>query len=345
MNDSIQASSGLLLVDKAAGMTSHDVVARVRRELLRAHPHWDPRLGTGRRKGGGKGPRPPRFKCGHAGTLDPLATGLLLVLVGKGSRLSNFLMGMDKTYQATLKLGTATDSLDADGEVTATAPLPAGPEVLEACLPEFTGDILQVPPAVSALKHEGTPLYKLVRQGRELPELKARPVTIHQLFIKAVRWDVGEVDLRVGCSSGTYIRSLARDLAQAAGSEGHLTALRRSRIGPFAVEDALDRIMERDGQAMAAALRPLAEALPHRPSLVLDAEQAAFVRQGGQPVPSWLDGPWESPFQDEDTEAIFRMVDSDGCLVAVGCRESDPPAVRCAAVIPAQSGNPQEQDT
>ena len=343
MKDRIQASSGLLLVDKAAGMTSHDVVSRVRRELLRAHPHWDPRRATGRSRG--RGPRPPRFKCGHAGTLDPMATGLLLVLVGKGSRLSDFLMGMDKTYKATLKLGAATDTLDADGRVIATAPVPASVDALTSRLPEFTGDILQVPPAVSALKHEGTPLYKLVRQGRDLPELKARPVRIHRLEVTDVRWEVGEVDLLVDCGSGTYIRSLARDLAQAAGSEGHLTALRRTRTGPFVVEDGLDRVMERDGEAMAAVLRPLAAALAHRPSLVLETDRAAYVRQGGQPTADWLDGPWETPFQEGDEETIFRMVDAAGHLVAVGRREDDSPGARCVAVIPAAVEPSQEQDT
>ncbi|PIE75453.1 hypothetical protein CSA17_07410 [bacterium DOLJORAL78_65_58] len=162
--------------------------------------------------------------------------------------------------------------------------------------------------------------------------------------VTAVRWETQEVDLRVDCGSGTYIRSLARDLAQAAGTEGHLTALRRTRVGPFGVRDALDGIMEQDGAAMAAALRPLAQALPHRPSLLLDMERAAFVRQGGQPDAGWLDGPWETPFQEGRAEGIFRMVDTEGNLVAVGRRETDPPGARCVAVIPAAAEPSREQD-
>ncbi len=339
MDDRIQASSGLLLVDKPAGVTSHDVVAHVRRQLLRAFPDWDPRRGTGRR---GKGPRPPRFKCGHAGTLDPMATGLLLILVGKGSRLSNFLMGADKTYTATVRFGATTDTLDADGTITSTAAPPAGPEAVRAVLPEFTGEILQVPPAVSALKHEGTPLYKLVREGRELPELKARPVTIGQLEVVAERWSDQEMDFRVECSSGTYIRSLARDLAQAAGSEGHLTALRRTRVGAFCVENALAGIMECEGLEMANALRPLAAALPGTPSLVVSAERAAWLRQGGQPATDWLVGSWILPFQDEGTAGIFRMVDEAGALVAVA-RRDETGQVSTAAVIPSQFGAASEQ--
>lgn len=334
MSDRIQESSGLLVVDKPAGVTSHDVVAHVRRSLLAAFPHWDPRRGHRRRT---KGPRPPRFKCGHAGTLDPLATGVLLVLVGKGSRLSPFLMGMDKTYLATVRFGAATDTLDAEGEVTVTAPVPDDPELVLAVLDQFRGDILQVPPAVSALKHEGTPLYKLVRQGKPLPELQARPVTLHRLVVDAVRWDRAEMDLIVSCSSGTYVRSLARDLSQAAGSEGHLAALRRLSVGPFAVAEATDGVMDLTGEALAAALRPLAAALGHRPCLILDREQAAAIRQGGQPQAGWLEGPWETPFQEDDPEIIFRMVEANGGLVAVGEWRRDEGTVRSAAVIPGPS--------
>ncbi len=335
INHDVQVSSGLLLVDKPAGMTSHTVVARVRKALLMAHPHWDPRLhGGGKIKPGG--PRPPRFKVGHAGTLDPLATGLLLVLVGKGSRLSPFLMGLDKSYLATIKFGQATDSLDSDGVVVATAEVPQTPEVIQKNLDLFRGPILQVPPAISALKFQGQPLYKLVRQGKPLPELKARPVNISHLEIKDTRWNKAEMDLFVECTSGTYIRSLARDLAQASETEGHISALRRLTIGPFSVDNALGGIMDLDGEAMASALLPLSTALDHIPYLEVSAGQAASLRQGGQPEVSWMEhlsGKFEVSGK---VGSIFRMISPTGDLVAVGLVDEQTGEPKLATVIPTE---------
>lgn len=335
MTGSLKGSSGLLLVDKPAGVTSHTVVARVRKILLQNNPHWDPRRRAGKGKGKGAS-RPPRFKCGHAGTLDPLATGLLLVLVGKGSRLSSFLMGMDKSYLATVRFGIATDSLDADGQVTATAPIPDDPDKIIEQLPLFRGDILQVPPAVSALKFQGQPLYKLVRQGKPLPELKARPVTLSRLEVQDVRWQQAEMDLLVHCSSGTYIRSLARDLAQAAGTEGHLTALRRLDIGPFSVDDALSGIMTDDGQELAGKILSLSQALPHVPALLVNPEQAAALRQGTQPEASWWGGGLDVGFQDGSLSPIFRLVNEADELIAVGRLDEETGAPMLVAVIPGE---------
>ncbi len=236
MSQGVQNSSGLLLVDKPTGVTSHTVVAHVRKSLLRAFPQWDPRQRPGRKKIKG-GPRPPRFKCGHAGTLDPLATGLLLILVGKASRLSPFLMGMDKSYLATVQFGEATDSLDSDGEVVASAAVPADPGIIVEQLSQFRGDILQVPPMISALKHEGQPLYKLVRQGKPLPELKARPVTISNFEVKDTRWSEAQMDFLVDCTSGTYIRSLGAMIAERLGVPGTLCSLRRLREGRFHIDN------------------------------------------------------------------------------------------------------------
>ncbi len=226
--------SGILLVDKPAGVTSFGVVNRVRQRLVSAFPALSPKR-TGR-----GGPRPPRFKCGHAGTLDPLATGLLVVLIGKGSRLSPFLMGLDKSYLATVRFGALTDTLDSEGEITATGPPPPDAAAVEACLEGFRGEIMQVPPVFSALKQGGQSLHRKVRSGQDYTEPEARPVTIGRLELPrfplgTAEDDPDEVDLVVGCSSGTYIRSLARDLAVAAGSAGHITALRRLEVGPFAV--------------------------------------------------------------------------------------------------------------
>ncbi len=337
MSDQPQVSSGLLLVDKPAGVTSHTVVAHVRKSLLLVYPQWDPRRRVVRKRGG---PRPPRFKVGHAGTLDPLATGLLLILVGKGSRLSPFLMGLDKSYLATVRFGEATDSLDADGTVVATAEVPADPTVIHQQLDRFRGKIQQVPPAVSALKFQGQPLYKLVRQGKPLPELKARPVNISKLVIQGTRWADAEVDLLVECSSGTYIRSLARDLAQASGTEGHIAGLRRLTVGPYSVDQAVSRIMEIAGEQMAAGLLSLSEALDHIPCLEVDEAQAAALRQGTQPEPSLLDQLGESFGKDDKVGAIFRMVGPTGDLVAVGRVEEETGLPKLAAVIPTETEDP-----
>ena len=307
-------AAGFILVDKPAGVTSFDVVNRVRGSLVEAFPE----LAPPRRRG--RGPKPPRFKCGHAGTLDPLATGLLVVLVGKGSRLSPFLLGLDKTYLATVRFGSATDSLDADGEVTATAPPPDSPDVIAHALPRFRGAIDQVPPLISALKRDGQALHKRVRAGEDVAEPEARPVTIHRLVMDAARWegDVPEVDLTVACSSGTYIRSLARDLAEAAGSVAHIAALRRTEVGPFAVDDAVVGVMEMPGEDLIASLRPAADALPWAPAMELSVDEADFLRSGGQPGDDWLDRLKEKPVTQGKSSAIFRMLDTDGGLVAVG---------------------------
>ncbi len=324
---------GVLLVDKPAGVTSFAVVNAVRKALVRAFPE----LASGRKKVPG-GPRPPRFKCGHAGTLDPLATGLLVVLVGKTSRLANFLLGLDKTYGATVRFGTATDSLDADGTVVASGPLPCDEQEIIRALDGFRGEISQVPPVISALKRDGQPLYKLARSGKDVPEPDARPVTIHRLELTAARLnaETAEVDLLVGCSSGTYIRSLARDLAAAVGTVGHLTRLRRLDIGPFKVAAAVSGIMEMDGAAMVRHLLPAAAALPHVPCLELSAQEASGLREGHQPARDWLDRLDGPPVGTGKTGPLFRMVDAAGELVGVGRVDESTGEPRIAVGIPKQ---------
>ena len=216
------APNGILLVDKPGGLTSHDVVARARRAL---HTR----------------------KIGHAGTLDPMATGLPILGVGPATRLLTYIVGLDKTYEATIRLGVSTDSDDADGVVTARAEASAVARVtaadIAAGVADLTGDISQVPSTVSAIKVGGRRAYDLARAGEEVA-LKARDVTVSRFDVLAVRPAAGDgaavldVDVVVDCSSGTYIRALARDLGTALGVGGHLTALRRTRIGAFRVEDA-----------------------------------------------------------------------------------------------------------
>ena len=213
------AADGVLVVDKPAGWTSHDVVARLRRLA-----------GT--------------RKVGHAGTLDPMATGVLVVGVGKATRLLAYLSGADKAYAATIRLGASTVTDDAEGDVLARADASGiSREAVEARSLALTGEILQVPSSVSAIKVAGERAYARVRAG-EVVELAARPVTVSRFDVLGVRpavldgTPVLDVDVEVVCSSGTYVRALARDVGAALGVGGHLTALRRTRVGAFALDVA-----------------------------------------------------------------------------------------------------------
>jgi tRNA pseudouridine55 synthase len=232
---------GILLVDKPGGMTSHDVVSRARRALQTR-------------------------KIGHAGTLDPMATGLLVLGVGPATRLLTFIVGLDKTYEATIRLGVATDSDDADGEETerAAADVVAGVDdrMISDGVAALTGSIDQVPSRVSAIKVGGKRAYALARAG-EAVELAARTVTVSRFDVREIRRnaDAGviDVDVVIDCSSGTYIRALARDLGASLGVGGHLTALRRTRIGPFSVAGAVTDLepgapLQSDADVAAAVL-------------------------------------------------------------------------------------------
>ena len=199
------APDGLVVVDKPGGWTSHDVVGRTRR-LARTR------------------------KVGHAGTLDPMATGVLLLGIGKATRLLGHLALTEKQYDATIRLGQTTVTDDAEGDVVETLPVDVSDEALGREIAGLTGDLLQVPSSVSAIKVDGVRSYARVRAGEEV-ELKARPVTVSRFEVLARRGD--DLDVTVTCSSGTYIRALARDLGAALGCGGHLTALRRTRVGPF----------------------------------------------------------------------------------------------------------------
>ncbi|MFW5942793.1 MAG: tRNA pseudouridine(55) synthase TruB, partial [Chloroflexota bacterium] len=196
---------GLLNVDKPLHLTSHDVVARVRRLC-------DTR------------------RVGHAGTLDPLASGVLVLAVGRATRLLEYVVGQPKEYQARVRLGQETNTYDGEGEITAQRPVPVTRADVEQALQQFRGDIAQIPPMYSALKKGGKRLYELARQGKEV-EREARRVTIYDLEI--LTWDRPVLTVRVRCSTGTYIRSLAHDLGQALGTGAYLSGLRRTAIGAF----------------------------------------------------------------------------------------------------------------
>jgi tRNA pseudouridine55 synthase len=245
---------GLVVVDKPAGITSHDVVARVRRLA-----------GT--------------RKVGHAGTLDPMATGVLVLGVDRATRLLGHLMLTDKAYDATVRLGVATTTDDAEGEVVSTASAAGLDEgTVRATLAEFVGDLLQVPTAVSAIKVDGKRAYQRVRDGEQV-ELAPRPVTVHELVVRDVRrdGDAVDVDLSMRCSSGTYVRAIARDAGARLGVGGHLTALRRTAVGPYGLHVArtLDELADDF-----SVLPITAAARAALPAGDLDDAAAADVRVG-----------------------------------------------------------------
>jgi tRNA pseudouridine55 synthase len=237
-------------------MTSHDVVARVRRLA-----------GT--------------KKVGHAGTLDPMATGVLVIGVEKATRLLGYLTLTEKEYAATIRLGQSTSTDDAEGEITGGGPAAdVSAETLAKAVAALTGDIQQVPPAVSAIKVDGQRAYRLTRAGAA-PELKARPVTVYEFTITGTHRDGAllDVDATVRCSSGTYIRALARDLGAALGTGGHLTRLRRTRVGGYRIEDA--RTLEQ--LAGRFEVLPLAQAAAAAfPGRTLTADEAHRLAHGGR---------------------------------------------------------------
>lgn len=249
-------SPGILLVDKPGGLTSHDVVARTRRAF-----------GT--------------RKVGHAGTLDPMATGLLVIGIEGATRLLTYIVGADKTYTATIRLGQTTSTDDAEGDTTAsaTAEQLAGvtTNAIAAGIADLSGEISQIPSSVSAIKVDGRRAYDRVRAGEDV-ELAARQVTVSRFEVLDTRTDTGHIDLDVivDCTSGTYIRALARDLGAALGVGGHLTALRRTHVGSFAVADAVS-LENLDG---AATLTPAAAAERIMPVVNTTADEARDLRHG-----------------------------------------------------------------
>jgi tRNA pseudouridine55 synthase len=250
--------AGLLVLDKPLDWTSHDCVAKLRRLL------------------GVK-------KIGHAGTLDPAATGVLVAGVGRGTRFLTYLGGLDKAYTATIRLGVSTTTDDAAGQVTSVAPAAAlAPDQVEAQVGLLTGDILQVPSSVSAIKVAGKRAYARVRAG-ETVELAARPVRVSRFTVAALRPDPDagwlDVDVEVEVSAGTYVRALARDLGAQLGVGGHLVALRRTRVGPFTLADAVTLAQVESG----AQPVPLAEAAARLfPVRHLSAEEARTLGHGGR---------------------------------------------------------------
>ena len=277
-----QATDGLVVVDKPAGWTSHDVVARLRKVYgLR--------------------------RVGHAGTLDPDATGVLLVGLGRATRLLRFLTETGKVYRGEVAFGVATDTLDAAGTETARGAMPAlTADDLGAVVPRFLGMIDQVPPMVSAIKVEGRRLHERARAG-EVVERAPRTVRIDRIEIEAFTpGEFPRAQVLVECGSGTYIRSLAADLGEAVGGSAHLAWLRRLRVGPFPVEEA--RTLEEIAQDPAKVVLPLAEAVRHLPRVDVDGETARGVAHGAVFPVTALGG---------DESGPFAVVGPDGGLLAL----------------------------
>jgi len=282
--------SGVIVVDKPSGPTSFDVVRRIRR--------------AGRLK-----------RVGHGGTLDPLATGVLPICVGEGTKLAQFLLDAEKEYEVTLTLGVETDTYDAQGAVTARQDATGVDEArVRAELPRFTGPLRQTPPVYSALKKDGRPLYDYARAGEDV-EIAPRDVIIHDLVLTG--WGgPSAVSLGVRCSKGTYVRSLVFDLGRALGVGAHVTALRRTRSGPFRLGAAqpLDQVLEALQAGGPIALVAPEDALDHLPRCTVDARTARMLEQGKRPSWEELGG------QDLGRVALLRP---DGGLLAVAEPRAD----------------------
>jgi tRNA pseudouridine55 synthase len=273
---------GLLLVDKPRDVTSHDVVDMVRRAL---------------------GIR----KVGHAGTLDPMATGLLILGVGRATRLLRFLADLPKTYRGRALLGVETTTLDADGDVMRESPVQASETQVREAMHALVGETLQAPPAFSAVKVGGRKLYEAARKGETL---EAAPRRIRVDRFELLGFDGRDADFEVTCSSGTYVRVLASDVGAALGCGAHLTALRRTRVGPFDVADAVPP--DAPGEPS-----PIEHAVAHLPSLVLSDEESAAARHGRVLGPAGIAGPYAvfdpsgrlvGVYEDERAAGVPRVI-------------------------------------
>ncbi|MFP5521305.1 tRNA pseudouridine(55) synthase TruB [Peptococcus simiae] len=246
--------NGILVIDKPAGLTSHDVVGRLRKVFKQK-------------------------RVGHTGTLDPDATGVLPICLGQATRLAEYLTADDKSYQAQLLFGQATDTLDASGQVVEETDLPdLSPEAFAALLEGFLGEQMQIPPKYSAIKVDGVPLYKLARAGKPLPEVKARQITIKEIQLHT--YDRHQASFSVTVSKGTYIRSLCADIGQAAGSSAHMTSLRRLSSGQFDLSQAIPLATLETAVDPTVYIIPMHETMKGYPQLALTEEEQKRVQHG-----------------------------------------------------------------
>jgi tRNA pseudouridine55 synthase len=267
----VSGPDGIVLVDKPAGVTSHDVVDVVRRTL-----------GT--------------RKVGHAGTLDPMATGLLVIGVGRATRLLRYLGDLEKTYQGTARLGEETDTLDAEGTVVRTAPVDVNRGAVEAVAASLVGASMQRPPAYSAVKVGGRKLYEAARSGETL-EAEARPIVVR--VFEMTTYAAPTFDFRVVVSSGTYVRVLVADVGSALGCGAHLVRLVRTEVGPFSLRDAVppDRV---------SRPLPLERAIAHLPAIRINAEEARVAANGSILGPAGIDGPYGVFGPDRRLIGVYR---------------------------------------
>jgi tRNA pseudouridine55 synthase len=281
------ADSGVLPVDKPAGPTSHDAVAAVRRALKTR-------------------------QVGHTGTLDPFASGLLLVCVGPATRLAEYLAGMRKTYLATMRLGVATDTDDLTGDLLSSSDewRSITGEQVDAALAAQVGTIQQLPPIYSAKKVAGERMYAAARRGETI---ERTPSTVTIYGIRLTRFDLPDVEFEVECGAGTYIRAIARDAGEALGVGGHLRTLRRTAVGAHSVDGAVPLSELGDAERVAAAMIAPLDALAHLPRVVVDEAGLALLRHG-RAVPASDDAP---------AATAIALASADGELLAVGEREGD----------------------
>jgi tRNA pseudouridine55 synthase len=274
--------NGILVMDKSFGITSFQMVQEVRKRLKVK-------------------------KAGHAGTLDPLATGVLPICLGRATKIVQFIMEGHKVYQGTMILGITTDTYDAAGKVTEQKPLPPSLDLisLQKAVKEFTGRLSQPPPPFSAAKHKGKPLYKFARQGI-MVQKESRPVQVFSFEILEMR--LPEVDFRVHCSKGTYVRSLVHELGSNLGCGGHVKGLRRTRNGPFNIEQAmkieiLDEVLK--SKRLSEVIIPVEKALAHIPAIEIDSEMATELRNGRPILVNRLKELMESQGHESDPELPY----------------------------------------
>jgi len=277
--------SGVLLLDKPLGITSNAALQEVKKMFFAS-------------------------KAGHTGSLDPLATGLLVICFGEATKIANYVIEADKYYFSKGQLGVNTTTADMEGEATETRPVPKLDRAqVEDVLKSFTGDIMQVPPMYSALKHNGEPLYKLARQGIEV-EREPRPVSVYSLDLVDLTDDTFSINVR--CSRGTYIRTLVEDIGNALGCGAHVTELRRTELGPFSeasmvTMETLQQTFDTDKRTMDQHLIAIDSALEHWPAVNLSADMAFYVRQGQPVVVS------KAP-----TDGLVRLFEGEDTFIGVG---------------------------
>ena len=275
------APQGLLVIDKPSGPTSHDMVSRVRRATAMK-------------------------RVGHAGTLDPLATGVVVIGIGRATRLLRFVQESSKEYIARVRFGIATDTLDADGRETWKEPMPVAKAAIESALTGFRGKIEQIPPMVSAIQIDGRRLHQLARAGKEV-ERQPRPVEIYSIEVSGFEdGDFPLATIRIECSKGTYVRVLADDIAKSLGGRAHLEGLRRTRVGTFGLEGSLS---PENLEGWEGSLLPVSSAVASLPRLVIDEAQRIRVSHGRPLEAPGLDGDIAVVDRAGDLVGVYRVTD------------------------------------